>query len=129
MAKRVGILTGGGDCPGLNPAIRGAATRLLNEGYEVIGLGQGWKGLLEQIERPLNKVDVEEILWRGGTILESSRTNPFNMPDGVEKAKAGFRKLGLDALVAIGETTHWVLQVGSIRAWTANGRCSENHGQ
>ena len=102
MAKRVGILTGGGDCPGLNPAIRGASIRLLNEGYEVIGLGQGWKGLLEKIERPIDKAYVEEILWRGGTVLESSRTNPYNMPGGVEKAKASFKELGLDALIAIG---------------------------
>ncbi len=102
MSKRVGILTGGGDCPGLNAAIRGAATRLLNEGYEVIGLGQGWKGLLEKDVRPLDRASMEEILGRGGTILESSRTNPYKVSGGAERAKAGFSELGLDALVAIG---------------------------
>jgi phosphofructokinase-like protein len=102
MAKRAGILTGGGDCPGLNAAIRGAAVRLLNEGYEVVGLGQGWRGLLEKIEIPVDKAYVEEILWKGGTVLESSRTNPYSIPGGVEKAKAAFSELRLDALVAIG---------------------------
>ncbi len=76
--------------------------RLLDEGYEVVGLAQGWKGLLEKLEMPIDKAYVEEILWRGGTILESSRTNPYSMPGGVEKAKAGFQELGLDGLIAIG---------------------------
>lgn len=102
MSKRVAILTGGGDCPGLNAAIRGAATRLLNGGYEVIGLGQGWKGLLEKDVRPIDRTGLANILWLGGTFLETSRTNPYKLPDGVRKAKARFAELKLDALVAIG---------------------------
>ncbi len=102
MGKRVAILTGGGDCPGLNAAIRGAATRLLNEGYEVIGLGQGWKGLLEKDVRPINRETLANVLWLGGTFLETSRTNPYKVAGGVEKAKANFADLKLDALVAIG---------------------------
>ena len=74
---KIGMLTGGGDCPGLNPAIRGAVLRLLDYGDEIIGFSQGWKGLVEGNTEPLNLERVEGIISLGGTILRSSRTNPF----------------------------------------------------
>src|SRR5436189_84048 len=74
---RVGILTGGGDCPGLNPAIRGVVMRCLEYDFETVGIELGWKGLVEGLTVPLGLEQVEEIIYQGGTILGSSRTNPF----------------------------------------------------
>jgi 6-phosphofructokinase 1 len=103
---RVGILTGGGDCPGLNPAIRGAVMRGIDFGFEMVGLEEGWRGLLEMKTIPLSIESVEGILYQGGTILGSSRTNPFKKKkdgtDDSDKAIENFSKLGLDALIAIG---------------------------
>ena len=105
MAKKmkVGILTGGGDCPGLNPVIRAVVRKGISVyGDEIIGLLNGWKGLLEANTKPLDLESASGILHRGGTILGTSRTNPAKIEGGFEKAKAQFKKLGLDALVAIG---------------------------
>ncbi len=103
---RVGILTGGGDCPGLNPAIRGAVTRGIEFGFEMVGLEEGWRGLLEMKTMPLSLETVDSIVAQGGTILGSSRTNPFKKKkdgsDDSELAFENFHKLGLDALIAIG---------------------------
>ena len=74
---RIGILTGGGDCPGLNPAMRGFVLRAMDYGYDCIGFQNGWRGLVEGIHRPLRLGDVEDIILQGGTILGSTRTNPF----------------------------------------------------
>ncbi len=101
---RVGILTGGGDCPGLNPAIRGAVLRGLDHGFEFVGLELGWKGLVEGITTPVSLERVEEIIRQGGTILGSSRTNPFRKgaEDDLASALENWKKLGLDALIALG---------------------------
>jgi len=99
---KVGILTGGGDCPGLNAVIRGATTKLVKEGHEVVGLLDGWKGLLEAIERPLTLADVEDMHREGGTMLGTSRTNVFKTEDGPGLAARQFKAMGLDALIAIG---------------------------
>jgi ATP-dependent phosphofructokinase / diphosphate-dependent phosphofructokinase len=99
---RVGILTGGGDCPGLNPAIRGAVMRLAEYGIETVGLSRGWLGLVEGLTQPLNPDVVEEIIYQGGTMLYSSRTNPFKDEKLLAKALANIEKLGLDALIALG---------------------------
>jgi len=99
---KIGVLTGGGDCPGLNPAIRGVVFRALDFNDEVIGIEQGWKGLLEKITRPLSLSEVDEIINFGGTILFTSRTNPFSIEGGAERAIENMKELGLDALVAIG---------------------------
>lgn len=100
---RVGILTGGGDCPGLNPAIRGAVLRGLDHGFEFVGLRLGWKGLVEGLTTGLPLEKVEDIVRQGGTILSSSRTNPFNPKDPkVEECLATWIRLNLDALIAIG---------------------------
>ncbi len=101
---KIGILTGGGDCPGLNPAIRGAVLRLLDYGDEVIGFTQGWKGLVEGNTEPLTLERVEGIIDQGGTILRSSRTNPFakGKEDQLTAVLANIEKFGLDALIALG---------------------------
>ncbi|MGD0335784.1 MAG: 6-phosphofructokinase [Candidatus Omnitrophota bacterium] len=101
MAK-IGILTGGGDCPGLNPVIRAVVRKGLNEGYEIIGIKNGWKGLIENDTMSLDIDAVSGILPKGGTILGTSRTNPYKNPGDTDKVKANFKKMGLDALIAVG---------------------------
>ncbi len=99
---RIGILTGGGDCPGLNPVIRAAVRSAIQEGHEVIGIHYGWKGMIENITSPLKMSDISGILHRGGTILGTSRTNPCKDKENLDKFKANYKKLGLDCLIAIG---------------------------
>jgi 6-phosphofructokinase 1 len=100
---RFGVLTGGGDCPGLNGVIRGVVTKGIKEyGYEFVGFRDGWKGPLEGLTMPLDLATVKPILAKGGTILGSSRTNPFKIDGGVEKIKANLEAHGVDALIAIG---------------------------
>ncbi len=101
MAK-IGILTGGGDCPGLNPVIRAVVRKGLNHGYNIVGIKNGWKGLIENDTMDLNIEAVSGILPKGGTILGTSRTNPYKKPEDLVKAKDNFKKLGLDALIAVG---------------------------
>ena len=102
MANRVGILTGGGDCPGLNAVIRAVTRRMLDLGWEVAAVREGWRGLVEGIVEPLERRDVSGILPRGGTILGTSRTNPYKIEGGVEKVLSTFEREGLTAVVAIG---------------------------
>ncbi len=97
---RIGILTGGGDCPGLNAVIRAVARRAFDAGDEVVGVLHGWRGLVEAQFRTLGPIDVSGILPRGGTILKTSRTNPYNVDGGVDRVLANMQQL--DALVAIG---------------------------
>jgi len=99
---RIGILTGGGDCPGLNPVIRAVVRKGFNEGFEIIGIKNGWKGLIENDTVKLDLAAVSGILPKGGTILGTSRTNPYKKEAGVEKVKGNFKKLSLDALVVVG---------------------------
>jgi len=100
---RVGVLTGGGDCPGLNAVIRAVVRRGVKEhGFEFVGFRDGWKGPLEGLTMELGIAQCRGILPRGGTILGSSRTNPFKIEDGVERIKGNLANLGVDALIAIG---------------------------
>ena len=99
---KIGILTGGGDCPGLNPAIRGITLRAQDFSDEVVGILDGWKGLLEKETMPISLSDVDEIMRMGGTILGTSRTNPYKKEGGAEICKKNMAELGLDALIAIG---------------------------
>jgi 6-phosphofructokinase 1 len=99
---QAGILTGGGDCPGLNAVIRAVVHRLVDEGWEVTGIEQGWRGLVEGRFRALGPREVSGILPRGGTIIGTTRTNPYKVDGGVEKVLRNFGRQGLDALVAIG---------------------------
>lgn len=103
MVKKIGILTGGGDCPGLNAVIRAVVRRSISHGnYEIVGLKYGWKGLLEMDTVPLARENVTGILYRGGTILGTSRTNIYKTEDTRKKALENWKKLGLDGLIAIG---------------------------
>jgi phosphofructokinase-like protein len=102
LPRRVGVLTGGGDCPGLNAVIRAVARRSLDRGYEVVGVREGWRGLVDGRFDPLGPREISGILPRGGTILGTSRTNPYKADDGVERVVRNFADGGLDALVAIG---------------------------
>ena len=96
---RFGVLTGGGDCPGLNAVIRAVVRKGEKEyGYEFIGFRDGWKGPLEGLTMPLNIAATRGILPRGGTILGSSRTNPFKIENGVERIKENLAKMNIDAL-------------------------------
>ncbi|GAB3205621.1 6-phosphofructokinase [Marinactinospora thermotolerans] len=100
---RVGVLTGGGDCPGLNAVIRAVVRRGIKDyGYEFVGFRDGWRGPLEGDTMPLDRAAVSGILPRGGTILGSSRTNLMKIEGGVERVKDNLAGLGVDALVAIG---------------------------
>ena len=99
---RVGVLTGGGDCPGLNAVIRAVARRSFARGHEVVGVLEGWRGLVDGLFTPLGPREVSGLLPRGGTIIGTTRTNPFRLDDGVERVLEHFRSGGLDALVAIG---------------------------
>ena len=100
---RVGVLTGGGDCPGLNAVIRAVVRKGAKvHGFEFVGYRDSWRGPLEGETRPLGVPEVRGILPRGGTILGSSRTNPFKVDGGVEQIKDNLAAQGVDALVAIG---------------------------
>ncbi len=99
---KIGVLTGGGDCPGLNPAIRAIVLRSLDYHDETFGITLGWKGLLNGEGFQITLKDVEEIISQGGTILGTSRTNPYKEGGGPEKVVKNFNALGLDALIAIG---------------------------
>jgi ATP-dependent phosphofructokinase / diphosphate-dependent phosphofructokinase len=100
---RIGLLTGGGDCPGLNAVIRAVVRKGVGAGgHEFVGYRDGWRGALEGDSRPLGSAEVRGILPRGGTILGSSRTNPFAVDGGPERLVANLAAAGVDALVAIG---------------------------
>jgi ATP-dependent phosphofructokinase / diphosphate-dependent phosphofructokinase len=99
---RVGILTAGGDCPGLNAVIRAASRRLLSHGHEPIGLRRGYRGLAERDHLALDQKGVSGILPLGGTILSTSNYNPFREPQGLEKVRAAQAADPLDAVIAIG---------------------------
>jgi ATP-dependent phosphofructokinase / diphosphate-dependent phosphofructokinase len=100
---RVGVLTGGGDCPGLNAVIRAVVRKGIGVyGYEFVGFRDGWKGPLENLGGPLGIPEVRGILPRGGTILGTSRTNPLKVDGGVDRIRANLHELGIDALIAIG---------------------------
>ncbi len=99
---KVGILTGGGDCPGLNAVIRAVARRSFTRGHEVVGVREGWRGLVDGLFEPLGGSEISGLLPRGGTILGTSRTNPYKLDGGVEAVLERFAAEGFDALVAIG---------------------------
>ncbi len=99
---KIGILTGGGDCPGLNAVIRGAVFSAKKHGWEVVGIKNGWAGMMKMDAKPLTIEGVQHIITKGGTIIGTSRTNPFKAPDGPAKVQENMKKMGLDALIAIG---------------------------
>jgi len=99
---KIGVLTGGGDCPGLNAVIQAIVTRASQYGFEVWGIEDGYKGLLEGRARPLRKEDVRDIYAIGGTILGTSRKNPTKSEEDIRRVLENFEKLGLDGLITIG---------------------------
>jgi phosphofructokinase-like protein len=100
---RIGVLTGGGDCPGLNAVIRAIVRKGIDaHGHEFVGFRYGWAGVLKNETVPLDLAATRGILHRGGTILGSSRTNVYKVEDGVEKVKAAMSDQNLDALIPIG---------------------------
>src|SRR5262245_29022072 len=113
---KIGILTGGGDCPGLNAVIRGIVRKgAFHYQDEFVGFLEGWRGLLEDKVMPLDLESVGGILPRGGTILRTSRTNPAKRPDGLQRCMDNLKKHGCDALIAIGATTRFPLHRNSFR--------------
>lgn len=103
MGLKVGLLTGGGDCPGLNAVIRAVVRKVENAGGSCIGVQEGWRGLIEDVTQPLAGVETDGIISWGGTILGSSRTNPYKHPEqNVPLVEKVFRRHELDCLVAIG---------------------------
>src|SRR3712207_5021069 len=100
---RIGILTGGGDCPGLNAVIRAVVRKGIQEhGDEFVGFRDGWRGVLEADTVPMDLRAIRGILPRGGTVLGTSRTNPYSSEDGESRVLATLEKLGIEGLVPIG---------------------------
>ena len=100
---RVGVLTGGGDCPGLNAAIRAIVRKGIDHyGHAIVGFRDGWRGPLDNLHEELTIESTRGILPRGGTILGTSRTNPFKREDGPERVRENMESLHLDGLIAIG---------------------------
>lgn len=99
---RAGVLTGGGDSPGINAALRSIVRFGDRHGVDVVGFLEGWKGPVENLARPLTPADVSGILHIGGTILSSSRTNPFRIEKGVDKVVETLQVNAIDFLIAIG---------------------------
>ena len=100
--KKIGILTGGGDCPGLNAVIRAVVKKSTRNRWATIGIRNGWKGLIDGDLFPLSDHEVSGILTKGGTILGTSRTNPFKNEDEAKKCMENIQRFGIDALIAIG---------------------------
>jgi ATP-dependent phosphofructokinase / diphosphate-dependent phosphofructokinase len=102
VAGRIGILTGGGDCPGLNAVIRAVTRSSLDRGSEVVGVREGWRGMTDRLFQPLDYRAISGLLPRGGTILGTSRTNPYKSEGGVQRVLETLESERFDALVAVG---------------------------
>jgi len=102
VASQIGIITGGGDCPGLNAVIRAVVKGAAKKSWSVLGFKNGWKGMIDNETVVLNDRSVSGILHRGGTILGTSRTNPYKNPEHLEKVKQAFKVNNLEALIVVG---------------------------
>src|SRR5689334_23067074 len=100
--KKIGVLTGGADCPGLNSVIRAVVRKGIQEGYVVTGVKNGWLGLIENDVKILDLRSTSGILDRGGTILRTSRINPLENPDHIQANKENYKRNGFDALITVG---------------------------
>ena len=100
--KRIGVLTSGGDAPGMNAAVRAVCRTALTRGVEVMGIYRGYSGLIDGDIKPLNIRDVSNIINKGGTVLYSDRCPEFKTPEGMAKAVATCKQFGIDGIVAIG---------------------------
>ncbi|MEM2961220.1 MAG: 6-phosphofructokinase, partial [Candidatus Bathyarchaeia archaeon] len=99
---RIGVLTGGGDAPGLNAAIMAIVKKCEKYGFEVLGVRHGWAGMMEGDTIQLKYDNIRDIISKGGTIIKTSRTNPLKHPDGIMIIAKNFKDLDIDALIAIG---------------------------
>ncbi len=102
MIKKIGVLTGGGDSSAINAATKAILAKAQQYGYKVLGIKDGWDGLIKGRAEELDRQSVSGILAEGGTILGTSRTNPFKIENGVEKVKENIKKLELDAIITMG---------------------------
>jgi 6-phosphofructokinase 1 len=102
MVRKIGVLTSGGDAPGMNAAIRAVTRIALNNGVEVVGVHNGYRGLLEETFEPLNRSSVSDILDRGGTMLGSARLPEFKQPEIQDECIRNLTRAGIDALVVVG---------------------------
>lgn len=102
MPRKIGVLTGGGDCPGLNAAIRAVTKSAILHGYEVTGIRNGWQGLLDNDTVILDRLNTSGIIDRGGTILGTSRVSPLKVENGPQKVFTALERLGIEALVVLG---------------------------
>src|SRR3989338_6064382 len=111
--KKIGILSGGADCPGINSVIRAVVRKGISEGYVITGIKNGWSGFIENDMRILDLRSTSGILDRGGTILGTSRINPFKDPAHIKHIKENYQRSGIDALIAVGgeETLKIALQL------------------
>ena len=100
--RKIGVLTGGGDCPGLNAVIRAVVRASIQHSWQIVGIKNGWKGLVDGDIVLLTDYSVSGILPKGGTIIGTSRTNPFKNPEEIQKVEDNIKNFGLDAIVAIG---------------------------
>jgi len=101
--KKIGLLTGGGDCPGLNAVIRAVVKRSIGTyNLEVLGIREGWKGLVSGTVEPLTNFSVTGILPRGGTIIGTSRTNPYKSSEDLQRTLNNIKRFGIDAIIAVG---------------------------
>ena len=100
--KRIGVLTSGGDAPGMNAAVRGVVRAAVNNDIDCIGIRRGWSGLINSDFLPMNVSSVSHIINKGGTMLYTARSKEFMDPAGREKALGTCKLLGLDGIVAIG---------------------------
>jgi len=100
--SKFGVLTGGGDCPGLNAVLVGVVRKAASLNHEIVGIKRGWAGMIERDVMPLDREAVSGILHRGGTILRTSRTNPCKSEKDMEKVKSNYRELRLDGLICVG---------------------------
>ena len=100
--KRIGVLTSGGDSPGMNAAIRAVARCAIDKGMEVYGIQRGYEGLLDGEIRQLDRSSVGDILHRGGTMLKTARSERFKTPEGIARAAEMLRTFGIEGLVVIG---------------------------
>jgi len=100
--KRIGILTSGGDCPGMNPCIRAVVRSAIYKGLEVIGIRRGYAGLIENDIQVMDASSVSGIIYQGGTILKTARSKYFMCEEGQKKAAQNIKKLGIEALVVVG---------------------------
>src|SRR6185503_5788348 len=102
MDNYLGVLTGGGDCPGLNAVIRAVVRRALADKIPVLGIYSGWQGLIDGNVAPLTRHSVAGIQYRGGTILGTSRCNPLSSEEFIVRIQENWRRFGLSSLIVVG---------------------------